>query len=93
VEIQILCDTLGGAVHLGERGLLVQRRHQKLVEETPARCLPSGSRQRMGRRRYAARGAPATPGRYVRVPGRPGRNYYFMEVNCRIQVEHPVTGW
>jgi acetyl-CoA carboxylase biotin carboxylase subunit len=92
VEIQVLCDTHGGAIHLGARDCSVQRRNQKLVEESPAPLLPDGLVERMGQ--SAVRGA-LTAG-YVGAGTfeflvDPDGDYYFMEVNCRIQVEHPVT--
>lgn len=92
VEVQVLCDGHGHAVHLGERDCTVQRRHQKLIEETPAPALPEGLAERMGR--SAVEGALAVG--YTGVGTfefllAPDGSYYFMEVNCRIQVEHPVT--
>jgi acetyl-CoA carboxylase biotin carboxylase subunit len=92
VEIQILCDTHGGAVHLGERDCSVQRRHQKLVEESPAPGLPPDLVTRLGA--AAVTGAKAAG--YVGAGTfefllDPDGEFSFMEVNCRIQVEHPVT--
>ncbi|GAB1644483.1 acetyl/propionyl/methylcrotonyl-CoA carboxylase subunit alpha [Krasilnikovia sp. MM14-A1259] len=92
VEVQVLCDGHGNAVHLGERDCTVQRRHQKLIEETPAPHLPDGLAERMGR--SAVEGALAAgyvgAGTFEFLVD-PDGSYYFMEVNCRIQVEHPVT--
>nr|WP_218863572.1 acetyl-CoA carboxylase biotin carboxylase subunit [Actinopolyspora biskrensis] len=92
VEIQVLADRFGNAVHLGERDCSVQRRHQKLIEESPAPRLPSGLVEEMGR--VAVQGALAAgyvgAGTFEFLVS-PDGEFSFMEVNCRIQVEHPVT--
>ncbi|BDT96328.1 acetyl-CoA carboxylase biotin carboxylase subunit [Nocardia sputorum] len=92
VEIQVLCDGHGTGVHLGERDCSVQRRHQKLIEESPAPLLPEGLAARMGA--SAVHGVLEAgyvgAGTVEFLVDRDG-NHYFMEVNCRIQVEHPVT--
>jgi acetyl-CoA carboxylase biotin carboxylase subunit len=92
VEIQVLCDAHGTAVHLGARDCSVQRRHQKLIEESPAPRLPDEVVERIGA--DAVRGARAVgyvgAGTFEFLVG-PEGEHHFMEVNCRIQVEHPVT--
>jgi acetyl-CoA carboxylase, biotin carboxylase subunit len=92
VEIQVLADHFGNTIHLGERDCSVQRRHQKLIEESPAPRMPPGLATRMGQ--AAVRGAQAAD--YVGAGTfefllSPTGDFFFMEVNCRIQVEHPVT--
>jgi acetyl-CoA carboxylase, biotin carboxylase subunit len=92
VEVQVLADTHGDAVHLGTRDCTLQRRHQKLVEECPAPDLPpalldeiAGAAVRMVRAAgYVGAGT-------VEFLVDPDGGWYFMEVNCRLQVEHPVT--
>jgi acetyl-CoA carboxylase biotin carboxylase subunit len=92
VEIQIVADRHGNVVHLGSRDCSVQRRHQKLVEESPAPKLPEELLAEMGA--AAVRGAKAAgyvgAGTFEFLVDQAHR-FYFMEVNCRIQVEHPVT--
>ncbi|MFB9325333.1 acetyl-CoA carboxylase biotin carboxylase subunit [Paenibacillus aurantiacus] len=92
VEIQIMADKHGNAVHLFERDCSVQRRRQKLVEEAPCPVLSPALRERMGQ--AAVRAAQAVnyagAGTLEFLLG-PDGNFYFMEMNTRIQVEHPVT--
>lgn len=92
VEIQILADSHGNVVHLGERECSIQRRHQKLIEEAPSPIVDESLRERMGE--AACRGAASV--NYVGVGTVEflvdnKKNFFFMEMNTRIQVEHPVT--
>ncbi|MDP8298660.1 MAG: acetyl-CoA carboxylase biotin carboxylase subunit [Candidatus Tantalella remota] len=91
IEIQIIADEKGNVVHLGERDCTIQRRHQKLIEEAPSICLDEKMRQTLGD--AAVKGAKSVNYKGVGTVEflLDGDNYYFMEMNTRIQVEHPVT--
>ncbi len=92
VEIQILADQFGNMVHLGERDCSIQRKHQKLVEESPSPAVDEELRQKMGA--AAINGAKSIgyqSAGTVEFLLTPDREFYFMEMNTRIQVEHPVT--
>ena len=92
IEIQIIADQYGNVSHLSERDCSIQRRHQKLTEETPSPFMTSRLRKKMGK-------AAVKAAKFINYEGvgtieflvDNKRNFYFMEMNTRIQVEHPIT--
>jgi acetyl-CoA carboxylase biotin carboxylase subunit len=92
VEVQILADSHGNVVHLGERDCSIQRRHQKLLEETPSPAVDEALRKTMGAVAVkAAKAAGYVNAGTVEFLVDERLNFYFMEMNTRIQVEHPIT--
>ena len=92
IEVQILADSFGNVIHFGERECSIQRRHQKLIEESPSPLVDQDTRNKIGL--AAVSGAKAVD--YIGVGTieflmDKNKNFYFMEMNTRIQVEHPVT--
>ncbi len=93
VEIQILADRFGHIIHLGERECSIQRRHQKLIEEAPSVVVDEDLRYRMGQAAIAAAAAVnyVNAGTVEFLFDSATREFYFLEMNTRLQVEHPVT--
>ena len=92
VEVQVLADAHGNVVHLGERDCTIQRRHQKLVEETPSPAVDEALRSRIGAIAVdAARAVGYRSAGTIEGLLSPEGEYYFMEMNTRIQVEHTIT--
>lgn len=92
IEIQILADEHGNAVHLGERDCSIQRRNQKVLEETPSTILNDTTREKMGKIAVkAVKEIGYTNAGTIEFLVDKNKNFYFMEMNTRVQVEHPVT--
>ncbi len=92
IEFQILGDAYGHVIHLGERDCSIQRRHQKVLEESPSPAIDDELREKMGRTAVqAAKAVGYESAGTIEFLLDKHKNYYFMEMNTRIQVEHPVT--
>ena len=94
IEFQILADGKGNVVHLGERDCSIQRNHQKVIEEAPSVAISEKLRKKMGEAAVkAAKAANYVNAGTIEFLLEKNEQFYFMEMNTRIQVEHPVTEW
>jgi acetyl-CoA carboxylase biotin carboxylase subunit len=92
VEVQVLGDTQGNVIHLYERECSIQRRHQKVIEESPSLAIDQRTREEMGRVAVqAAKAVDYVGAGTIEFLVDPDRRFYFLEMNTRIQVEHPIT--
>ena len=92
IEIQIMADSYGNIVYLGERECAIQRRHQKVIEEAPSPFLTKIDREKMGKQAILlAKAVDYKSAGTVEFIVDANKNFYFLEMNTRLQVEHPVT--